>query len=87
MVLVREGNEYLATTNDYCPHENKGAAPGAVSLQLARLAAEWGFGLLEGGRGPNVLTTKLKRREEERRGVRRLTNGQAEHDMEVRYFE
>ena len=43
------GNEYLATTNDCCPHENKGAALGAVSFQLARLAAEWGFGLLEAG--------------------------------------
>jgi hypothetical protein len=30
--------------------ENKGAAVrGAVSFQLARLAAEWGFGLLEAG--------------------------------------
>jgi hypothetical protein len=31
-------------------YENKGAAVrGAVSFQLARLAAEWGFGLLEAG--------------------------------------
>ena len=43
------GNEYLATTNDCSPHENKGAALGAVSFQLARLAAEWGFVLLEAG--------------------------------------
>jgi hypothetical protein len=44
LVVGERGNEYLATTNDYyCP-----ALP-AVSFQLARLAAEWGFGLLEAG--------------------------------------
>ena len=49
-MVDERGNEYLATTNDYCPHENKGAAVrGAVSFQLAHLAAEWGFGLLEAG--------------------------------------
>lgn len=52
LVVDERGNEYLATTNDCCPHENenKGAAlRGAVSFQLAHLAAEWGFGLLEAG--------------------------------------
>ena len=70
VVVDGRGNEYLATTNDCCPHENKGAAaPGAVS-------SNWRAWLRSGvsgywRQGPQC--AKEERGEERGARVRRLT--------------